>query len=57
MRASPVTSHFWQPENFDRLVRDAKELRACRRYIANNPAKAKLRPGEYILETAKWLDE
>jgi len=29
----------WQPEYFDRIVRDADELREKVTYIANNPAK------------------
>lgn len=47
---------FWQHESYDRIVRDALELRAYRRYIAANPTKAKLRAGEYGYSPADWLD-
>jgi len=39
---------FWQEESFDHLVRSPEEFEALRRYIANNPAAAGLRPGEYL---------
>jgi len=39
----------WQPDYFDRLVRDGKHFANCVRYIRRNPAKARLRSGEYIL--------
>ena len=40
---------FWQRDYFDRLVRDHSHFARCIRYIRNNPKKAKLREGEYIL--------
>lgn len=40
--------HFWQAESFDHLVRSAEQFAFLRKYIAENPIKAKLRPGEYI---------
>ncbi len=40
----------WQTESFDRMVRDDAELERYRAYIAGNPAKAKLREGEYALD-------
>lgn len=40
---------FWQPESFDHLVRDVEHFEKFQRYIANNPAKAGLKSGEYIL--------
>ena len=48
---------FWQHESYDRIVRDAAELAAFRRYIARNPATAKLRPDEFSYDVASWLDE
>jgi putative transposase len=39
----------WEKDYFDRLIRDEKHLANCVRYIRRNPAKAKLRSGEYIL--------
>ena len=43
-------STFWMDESYDHIVRDAKELRAFRSYIAGNPAKAGLKPHEYSLQ-------
>jgi carbamoylphosphate synthase large subunit/REP element-mobilizing transposase RayT len=39
----------WMHESFDTIVRDAEHLRACREYIAQNPAKARLSEGGFIL--------
>ena len=39
----------WQHESFDHLVRDAGSLEGFRRYIFQNPEKARLRTGEYRL--------
>jgi hypothetical protein len=39
---------FWQEEPFDHLVRHAEQYNAIRLYIANNPEKAHLKPGEYF---------
>nr|WP_238388693.1 transposase [Roseimaritima ulvae] len=39
---------FWQPEPFDHLVRSLDQYEYLRRYIADNPRKAGLRPGEYF---------
>ncbi|MGL6096333.1 MAG: transposase [Fimbriiglobus sp.] len=38
---------FWESESFDHLVRTEGQFRYLRRYIAENPAKAGLRAGEY----------
>ncbi|MHC4399774.1 MAG: transposase [Planctomycetota bacterium] len=38
----------WQEESFDHLVRSFEQLEAIRRYIAENPARAKLREGEFL---------
>ncbi|WP_035609833.1 transposase [Haloferula sp. BvORR071] len=38
----------WQDESFDHLVRDRAAFERYRRYIAENPLKAKLRSGEYL---------
>jgi REP element-mobilizing transposase RayT len=42
---------FWQPESFDRIIRDADEMLRIRRYIRRNPVKARLCPKE---EDWKW---
>jgi type I restriction enzyme R subunit len=39
---------FWQPEPFDHLVRSPEQYEYLRRYIALNPQKAGLKPGEYL---------
>ena len=39
---------FWQEESFDHLVRSPEQFEAIRRYIAENPARAGLREGEYL---------
>lgn len=46
---------FWMEESYDRIVRDADELASFRNYIAENPAKAKLRDGEFHLEVRNKL--
>jgi type I restriction enzyme R subunit len=38
---------FWQQEVFDHLVRNPEQYDYLRKYIADNPQKAKLKPGEY----------
>jgi putative transposase len=37
----------WQQEPFDHLVRNPSQYEYLRQYIADNPRKAALRPGEY----------
>ena len=41
------TGRFWQQDAFDHLVRSERQFQYLRDYIANNPKKAKLNPGEY----------
>src|SRR5262245_30941164 len=38
---------FWQQDGFDHLVRSEKQFEYLRRYIVENPKKARLGPGEY----------
>ncbi len=38
---------FWQDESFDHIVRSQAQFERFVRYIADNPAKAKLREGEF----------
>jgi type I restriction enzyme R subunit len=38
---------FWQQEPFDHLVRSPAHYEYLRQYIADNPHKARLSPGEY----------
>ena len=41
---------FWQPESYDRIIRDEEELARFRAYIAQNPAAAHCRPGESSMQ-------
>jgi len=47
-RAVGENGHFWQQEPFDHLVRSPEQYDYLRKYIAENPAKAGLVPGDYI---------
>jgi type I restriction enzyme R subunit len=39
---------FWQSDAFDHLIRSEDEFQYLRRYIAANPTKARLNPGEFV---------
>jgi REP element-mobilizing transposase RayT len=43
------TGTLWMEDSYNRIVRDAEELFAFRRYIAANPMKAKLTNDEFTL--------
>ena len=42
---------FWQQDGFDHLVRSERQFEHLRRYIAENPTRAGLQPGEYLHES------
>jgi putative transposase len=42
------TGKFWQQEPFDHLVRSPEQYEYLRTYIAENPSKANLKPGEFL---------
>ncbi len=44
-----ASGRFWQQDGFDHLVRSVAQFEHFRRYIANNPHKASLKNGEYVL--------
>ncbi len=44
----------WQSESYDRIVRDSKELRAFRNYIAQNALKAEVAAGRHERFEAEW---
>ena len=44
---------FWQEESFDHLVRSEAQFEHFRQYIAQNPTKAALAPGQFILYSPK----
>jgi len=48
-RAIGSSGRFWQQDGFDHLVRSAEQFEHFRRYIADNPRKARLRVGEFIV--------
>jgi type I restriction enzyme R subunit len=39
---------FWEVDDFDHLVRSPEQFAFLREYIAENPRRARLRPGEYV---------
>ena len=39
---------FWQQDTFDHLVRHEMQFRWLQSYITENPAKARLKPGQYV---------
>ena len=43
------TGAFWMDENFDHIVRSEAQLRHFQEYIKENPVKAKLAAGTYLL--------
>jgi type I restriction enzyme R subunit len=47
-RALGRAGRFWQTDGFDHLVRSAEQFEALRRYIAENPARAGLKAGEFV---------
>ncbi|MGW8256245.1 MAG: transposase [Thermoguttaceae bacterium] len=47
---------FWQEDGFDHLVRSAEQFEHFRRYLADNPLRAGLQPGEYSHYRAKRSD-
>lgn len=42
---------FWQAENFDYLVRSVAQFEYFQRYVAENPVKARLLRGDYLLHS------
>ena len=42
------SGRFWQRDGFDHLVRSIEQFEHLRKYIAENPKRSKLKPGEYI---------
>jgi type I restriction enzyme R subunit len=47
------SGRLWQSESWDTLIRSMAHFAACRRYIADNPARAHLPPTDFTL----WLEE
>ncbi len=53
--AMGVEGVLWQKDYFDTMIRDWKHMFRAARYLRRNPAKAKLREGEFTLYEAKWV--
>ncbi len=52
------TGRFWMEESFDRIVRDMGELEYYRRYELENPVRARLDEGQFVLgEDVKIIHE
>ena len=47
-RALDQSGAFWQSEPFDHIVRSQEQFDYFRWYIADNPVRARLRPGEFL---------
>lgn len=43
---------FWQQDAFDHLVRHEGQFQRLKQYIAENPVKARLRPGEFLHDSS-----
>src|SRR6478752_6393528 len=54
-RRSGKQETIWQDENYDRIVRDEKELQHFRDYIECNPSKAGLHENGFILQVNRVL--
>jgi REP element-mobilizing transposase RayT len=52
-----LAGKLWQRETFDHIVRHRKQLERLRAYIAENPEKAHLQNGTFVLKVATWLPE
>ena len=47
------TKRFWQQDAFDHLVRSNEQFDHLGRYIADNPKKANLKPGEFVVYSSR----
>lgn len=55
--ANRTGESLWQRETYDHIVRDIEELKVLRRYLAENPKKAKLKDGEFTFHREEWMDD
>ena len=44
---------FWQQDGFDHLVRSLEQFEYLQRYIADNPFKARLKPGQFVVYSSR----
>ena len=52
-RATGGDGRYWQQDGFDHLVRSLEQYEHFRRYLADNPKKARLKPGQYCLYSSR----
>ena len=52
-RTQGTHGRLWQPDYWDRLIRSERHLAKCLEYIQDNPKKAHLRNGEFVLYEKK----
>ena len=53
-RLAGRTGQFWQPDSFDHRVRHEAQFCQLRHYIAENPGKAHVKDGEFVLYTSRY---
>jgi putative transposase len=51
------TGSLWQKDYFDRLVRNSEHFWNCANYIRNNPRRAHLSPGKYLLFKSDFVQD
>ena len=51
------SGRLWQPESYDRIVRDLEQLVFYRQYIADNPKRAGIEVAETAIYRAEWMSE
>jgi REP element-mobilizing transposase RayT len=57
-RLREKSGRLWQPDYYDRYVRDMNHFYNCRIYIRNNPVKAGLcaKPKDWPYSSASWME-
>jgi type I restriction enzyme R subunit len=55
-RAVGRRGRFWEVDGFDHLVRSPEQFEHLRKYIAEHPARANLRPGEFLHYSREGLE-
>ena len=56
-RATGSSGPLWQRDYFDRMIRNEEHFWNVARYIRNNPGKARLSPGDYVLFESDLIRE
>ena len=50
------SGQFWHADSYNRIIRSPKHFLSCQRYITNNPARARLETGSFMLRTTPLVD-